>query len=81
MTRYHFNILDEAEKARIIRDKGVQVGEREDTFHTVRLYQVDGFYVEMYHHNHFNVITRMHSFSNTESLKPYLAHISLEGLV
>ena len=81
MTRYHFNLLDEGEKARLIREKGVQVGTREDTFHTVRLYQIDGFYVELYHHNHFNVITRMQSFSNTQHLQPYLAHISLDGLV
>lgn len=81
MTRYHFNILDEGEKARIVRDKGVQVGQRPEVFHTVHLYQVDGFYVEVYHHNHFNVITRMQSFSNTDKLQPYLQQISLEGLV
>ena len=81
MTRYHFNILDEAEKAGIVREKGVQIGEREDTFHTIRLYQVDGFYVELYHHNHFNVITKLQSFSSTQKLQPYLQEISLEGLV
>lgn len=81
MTRYHFNILDEAEKAAIIREKGVQIGEREDTFHTIRLYQVDGFYVELYHHNHFNVITKLQSFSSTQKLQPYLEEISLDGLV
>ena len=81
MTRYHFNILDEVEKARIVREKGVQIGERFETFHTIKLYQVDAFYVEVYHHNHFNVITRLQSFYSTNKLQPYLQQISLEGLV
>lgn len=81
MTRYHFNILDEAQRARLVREKGVQVGVREAAFHTVQLYQLDAFYVELYHHNHFNVITRIDSFSGTSKLQPYLQQISLEGLV
>ena len=40
MTRYHFNILEEGKKARLVRQKGVQVGERAETFHTVLLYQL-----------------------------------------
>ena len=81
MTLYHFNILEENEKASIVREKGVLVGEREDAFHKVLLYQVDAFYVEVYHHTHFNVITRFQSFNNTNKLQPYLQEISLEGLV
>ena len=81
MTRYHFNILDEAQKARLVREKGVQVGMRDAAFHTVQLFQLDNFYVELHHHNHFNVITRIDSFSGTTKLQPYLQQISLEGLV
>ncbi len=81
MTRYHFNILEEGQKARLVRQKGVQVGERAETFHAVLLYQLDNFYVELYHHNHFNVITHIKSFSDTAFLQPYLQQISLEGLV
>jgi len=81
MTLYHFNFLDEAEKANIVWEKGVLVGERSDAFHQIRLYQVDGFHVEVYHHTHFNVITSFKSFSNMKKLEPYLEEISLEGLV
>ncbi len=81
MTRYHFNILDENEKARLVRTKGVLIGERNEAFHTIRLYQIDAFYVELYHHNHFNVITKMVSFSQTDQLQPYLEEIRLDGLV
>lgn len=81
MTRYHFNILEENEKANIIWTKGVQIGERRDAFHQILLFQVDAFYVEVYHHTHFNVITKMQSFSNLNKLQPYLVEISLEGLV
>ena len=81
MTLYHFNFLDEAEKASIVWEKGVLVGERTDAFHQIRLYQVDAFYVEVYHHTHFNVITSFKSFSSLKKLEPYLEEISLEGLV
>ena len=81
MTLYHFNFLDENEKANIVWTKGVLVGERSDAFHQIRLYQVDGFYVEVYHHTHFNVITGFKSFSSLKKLEPYLEEISLEGLV
>ncbi|MGV3656621.1 MAG: hypothetical protein ACO1NX_01655 [Chitinophagaceae bacterium] len=81
MTRYHFNILEEGQRVRLVRQKGVQVGERAETFHTVLLYQLDSFYVELHHHNHFNVITHIESFSDTARLQPYLQQISLEGLV
>ncbi|HEX2532428.1 MAG TPA: hypothetical protein VHK69_01760 [Chitinophagaceae bacterium] len=81
MTRYHFNLLDENEQAAIIREKGVLIGERTDAFLLIRLYQVGAFYVEAYHHTHFNVILRFQSFTNTNKLEPYLEEISLEGLV
>ncbi|MEO6069067.1 MAG: hypothetical protein ABIP31_00915 [Chitinophagaceae bacterium] len=81
MTRYHFNILDENEKANTIWSKGVLIGERIDAFHKINLYQVDAFYVEVYHHTHFNVITKIQSFSSTNKLQPYLEVISLDGIV
>lgn len=81
MTLYHFNFLDEAEKANVVWTKGVQVGERSDAFHHIDLYQVDSFYVEVHHHTHFNVITRFKSFTSLKKLEPYLEEISLDGLV
>jgi hypothetical protein len=81
MTLYHFNLLDENEKANTVWAKGVLVGERSDAYHQIHLYQVDAFYVEVYHHNHFNVITGFRSFTSLRKLEPYLEEISLEGLV
>jgi len=81
MTLYHFNFLDENEKANIVWEKGVLIGERSDAFHHISLFQVDAFYVEIYHHTHFNVITGIRSFSSLKKLEPYLEEISLEGLV
>lgn len=80
MTRYHFNVLDENEKANTIWKKGVLLGERKDAFHKIMLYQVDAFYVEVYHHTHFNVITKIQSFSSTNKLQPYLSEMDLNGL-
>ena len=81
MTQYHFNILDENEKANIVWNKGIQIGERNDRFYNIRLYQVDNFYVEVFHHSHFNVITKFRSFTNLRFLEPYLQEISLEGIL
>lgn len=80
MTQYHFNILEENEKANIVWRKGVLLGERTDRYYTISLYQLNDFYVEVFRHNHFNVITRFKSFSNTNQLAPYLEEISLEGM-
>jgi hypothetical protein len=73
--------LDENEKANTVWGRGVLIGERSDAFHKINLYQVDAFYVEVYHHTHFNVITKIQTFTTTHKLQPYLEHISLEGLV
>lgn len=81
MTQYHFNILDENEKANIVWNKGILIGERSDQYYNVSLFQVDDFYVEVFRHSHFNVITRFRSFSNTRFLEPYLQEISLEGIL
>lgn len=81
MTLYHFNLLNENEQAQIIREKGVLVGERQKRNHTILLYQIDAFYVEAYHHNHFNVITKFRSFHNGRQLEPYLKVIEIDDLI
>lgn len=57
------------------------IGERAEEFYQVMLYQVDAFYVEVYRHTHFNVITKFRGFTRTELLEPYLQEISLEGIL
>lgn len=64
----------------LIKD-GTLIGERIENFHQVKLYQLDSLYMEVYRHNHFNVIVKVITFTDTEFLEPYLEKISLEGLL
>ena len=80
MTLYFFNILDTDQQQQIVLKKGVELGERRTPLYKVVLYQVDGFYVEVYYHFHFNVVHKIRSFTDTKSLAPYLKNISLVDL-
>lgn len=71
MTLYQFNLLNETEQAEAVWS-GVHFGERQDEEHSILLYQVDSFYVEVYYHSENNVVSRMRGFSSTEQLTPYL---------
>jgi hypothetical protein len=77
MTLYEFNQMDEAEQMEVIWDS-VFVGDRDEE-HKILLYQIDGFYVEVYYHKEYNDIRRFRSFSSTNELEPYLDKIDLNG--
>ena len=62
MTLYEFNALDDMEQAQAVWN-AVHIGERWEEEHNILLYQVDSFYVEVYHHKEYNVIRRMRSLS------------------
>ncbi len=47
MTIYEFISLDEMEQSEAIWN-AVQIGEREDMEHTIKLFQIDKFYVEVF---------------------------------
>ena len=53
------------------------IGKRKDDYYNVLLFQVDGFYAEIYYHSHFNVIIKIKTFSDTSQLEPYLQAISV----
>jgi hypothetical protein len=63
MSLYEFDALDEMEQAEVIWD-GVHIAERWDEQHNILLYQIDSFYVEVFHHKELNVIRRFRSFSS-----------------
>ena len=77
MTQYEFNSLEEPKQAEAILD-GVHVGERFDEEHVIILYQVDGFYVEVFYHKEWHVIMKIRSFSSISHLDPYLMKVSIE---
>lgn len=75
-----FNTLEEWDQADAAWNKGVLLAEREENFHTIALYQLDGFYIEVTRHTHFNVILKVRSFRDTANLEPYLKNIRIDSL-
>lgn len=80
MTASNFNRLNETVQTDIIWETGVFLARRSEGFHNILLFQLDGFYTEIYYHAHFNVIIKIKSFSNTDLLAPYLDKINLDCL-
>jgi len=76
-----YRSLNENEQFEIIEHQGVFLAEREDGFYNIRLYQIEGFYTEIFCHTHFNVIVRTKCFSNTQLLEPYLNKIDVDCLI
>ena len=81
MTLYEYKQLDEVEQATILWDKGVHLGERFNGEHNILLYQIDGFYVEVFYHPEQNTIVRMRSFRCTDQLRLYLNNIEIAHLI
>jgi hypothetical protein len=81
MTLYQFKIKNETEQTDIIDEKGELIAERTEKFCTIHLYQVGSFYVEVYHHNHFNVAVRVKSFKDVKHLDPYLQQINIDDIL
>jgi len=77
MTLYQFNNLDEAEQQEALWDKAVHIDQRQEAEYRIGLYQLDGFYVEVFYHMEYNQIHRFRSFSSTDQLQPYLKNIKL----
>lgn len=81
MTLRQYSHKTEDAQFDILEQQGVLLAEREAAFCTVRLYAVEGFYVEVHHHHHFNVITKLDAFSSTEKLDRWLDGISITSLL
>jgi hypothetical protein len=73
-------MMDETEQAEMVW-ASTNIGERSDDEHTILLYQVDSFYVEIYYHRENNVISKMRSFSNPDQLAPYTIHLNILQLL
>lgn len=82
MNVFDFHSLSEKEQLDTLEEKGVLIAERNGAFfYSIKLYQIDGFYVELYFHTHFNVVVNINCFSNTDCLDPYLENIDVDALI
>lgn len=80
MTLRNFRQINEDEQFDMLEQQGVLLVEREGAFCTERLYAVAGFYVEVHHHHHFNVIVKMAAFGDTPRLDSWLPDFPIEQL-
>jgi len=77
MTIEDFESLDPVAKLFVISDRSVFLARRTDGDFRVSLYQLDGFYVEIYFHTEELMYKRVRSFSGTEELDKYLDSIDI----
>jgi len=82
MTLEEFYDLDEMEQRETVWENGEFLDDRmdEDGVHRVALYQIFSFYVELFYHIEYNVLSKLIAFSDTEMLDVYLQQYSLDEL-
>lgn len=81
MTLYEFTLLQDREKTTLLYQQGVYIGKRKIGNAHVILYQLEGFYAEVFYRTYRRQIERISSFAGTTRLDPYLTAINVEHLV
>ena len=77
MNLYRFLKLDETQQTEILWYNGVQIGRRKDEEHTILLYQVESFYVEVFYNRKEKIIKKYRCFEQVDQLAPYLEAIDI----
>jgi len=80
MTLDEFTTLDEIRQAETLIHEGVFLAERPYKNFIIFLYQVENFYVEVYHNIRYNILQGMKSFIDDETLAPFLDTIDISCL-
>lgn len=60
--------------------QGAFISDRREEEYWVLLYQVHGFYVEVFYKQQENLIEKMMAFSAIDHLEPYLSDIDISSL-
>ena len=76
-----FTCLSEKEKSALLYKHGVYIGKRRHGRTSVVLYQLEGFYAEVYYRSYRREIDRINCFSETAQLDPYLTEMNVEYLM
>jgi hypothetical protein len=76
-----FTHLSLHKKAALLYKQGVYIGKRKQGQSVVLLYQLEGFYAEVFYRTYRREIDRISCFSGTRRLDPYLAGINVDYLV
>lgn len=78
MTLYQYNLLQDYLQLELLWAYGVLIGERNDRSYKIILYQLDGFYVEVFYTIKYDVLKRYRSFNSTDQLEPYFKKLHIE---
>ncbi len=81
MTLRDFTLLNDKEKISLLYVHGVYVGKRKIGKTTTILYQLEGFYAEVFYRSYRRYVERICCFEETTRLDPYLTEIHVEHLV
>lgn len=76
-----FTRLSEKEKVALLYEQGVYIGKRRQSNTVVVLYQLDGFYAEVFYRTYRREIDHISCFSGTTRLAPYLAGVDVVHFV
>ena len=80
MNIYEFKALSEMEQIEAIW-KVPAIAERHECGYKIFLFQIDSFYVELYHHLERDATERLRAFMHPDLLVPYLALINVDELI
>jgi hypothetical protein len=72
-----FDFMDGLEKGEAIADHAVFLACRTEGCFVITLYQLDGFYVEIYFHNTQFMYKSVRTFTDVGELSPYLDGIDI----
>ena len=80
MKPIQFELLEQTEKAQFLLCKGVEVGNRVYKGFDIHLFQLHGFYVEIFCHKASGTINAIRAFDDVALVEPYLEKISIDSL-
>ena len=81
MTLQQYKALKPDEQTSFLCKAGVSIAERKVGPYLIVLFQVEGFYVEVFYDKYSYQMLKLVSFYNTTLLEPYLAEIDLKKLL
>lgn len=81
MTLDEFALLNDARQAETLLERGIFLVDRLYKNFSIFLYQLDNFYVEVYHNQRYDIMQGMRCFEDDEALQPYLEAIDISCLV
>lgn len=81
MRLHDFTRLPENEKVALLYEQGVYIGKRRQSDTVVVLYQLDGFYAEVFYRTYRREIDHISCFSGTTRLDPYLTKMDVVQLI